>query len=313
MSELLKNVDARTKLAGTNKLEILMFTLGMDSVSDRRETFGVNVFKVREVMRTPEITRAPDMPRAVEGMVSLRGTLVPVVDLAKYAGIRVTANPEIMIVTEFNGQMQGLLVEAVDTILRIDWSAMRVPPHLIAGKASGLVTAVTELADGKLVMMLDVEQFLAESAPTGDAGVYKSLGAKLPPGRTVLFADDSLVARTQITRTLDALGVAHIATANGLQAWQELSRVADSARAQGRSLRDDVQLVLTDVEMPEMDGYMLAKRIKADPRFKDMPVIMHSSLSGASNRQLGHSVGIDEYVSKFEPAKLAAAISSRLA
>jgi two-component system, chemotaxis family, chemotaxis protein CheV len=314
MSELLKSVDARTKLAGTNKLEILMFTLGVDATSGRRETFGVNVFKVREVMRTPEITRAPEMPDAVEGMVSLRGKLVPVLDLAKYTGVRGpdTKRPEIMIVTEFNGQMQGLLVEGVETILRIDWSAMRVPPHLIAGKVSGLVTAVTELPDGKLVMMLDVEQLLAECAPTTDAGVYKSLGAKLPPGRTVLFADDSAVARTQITRTLDALGVSHIAAANGLQAWQELARMADDAKARGRALRDDVQLVLTDVEMPEMDGYMLAKRIRADARFKDLPVIMHSSLSGASNQQLGHSVGIDEYVSKFEPAKLAAAISRRL-
>src|SRR3712207_2159873 len=89
MSELLKSVDARTKLAGTNKLEILMFTLGIDSASGRREVFGVNVFKVREVMRTPVITRAPEMPAAVEGMVSLRGKLVPVVDLAKYVGLSV--------------------------------------------------------------------------------------------------------------------------------------------------------------------------------------------------------------------------------
>src|SRR5690349_10960330 len=165
MSELLKSVDARTKLAGTNKLEILMFTLGVDSESARREVFGVNVFKVREVMRTPAITRAPEMPAAVEGMVSLRGRLVPVVDLARYAGIAVTKKPEIMVVTEYNGQTQGLLVEAVDTILRIDWSAMRVPPQMLAGKAAGLVTAVTELADGRLVMMLDVEQLLADTTP----------------------------------------------------------------------------------------------------------------------------------------------------
>src|SRR5918999_1776703 len=103
MSELLKSVDARTKLAGTNKLEILMFTLGVDSDSGRREIFGVNVFKVREVMRTPVITRAPEMPAAVEGMVSLRGKLVPVVDLAKYVGITIAAKPDIMIVTEYNG------------------------------------------------------------------------------------------------------------------------------------------------------------------------------------------------------------------
>src|SRR5687768_1651983 len=133
MSELLKSIDARTRLAGTNKLEILMFYLGLDSVSGRREVFGINVFKVREVMRTPEITRAPDMPAAVRGMVSLRGELVPVMDLAKYVSAPVETKREIMIVTEYNGQTQGLLVEAVDTILRIDWSAMRVPPAMLIG------------------------------------------------------------------------------------------------------------------------------------------------------------------------------------
>jgi two-component system chemotaxis response regulator CheV len=313
MSELLKHIDARTKLAGTNKLEILMFTLGEDSESGRREVFGVNVFKVREVMRSPVITRVPDMPKAVEGMVSLRGKLVPVVDLAKYVGIQVAKKPEIMIVTEYNGHTQGFLVEAVDTILRIDWSAMRVPPHMVGGKTAGLVTAVTELADGKLVMMLDVEQLLAQTHNVEEHTQLSTIQSNIPPGRTVLFADDSSVARNQISRTLDAMHVKHIGTSNGRQAWAELTRLAEDARAAGREVRDTVQLVLTDVEMPEMDGYMLAKHIKSDARFKGVPVIMHSSLSGHSNQQLGASVGIDEYISKFEPAKLAAAISRLLA
>jgi two-component system chemotaxis response regulator CheV len=122
MSELLKNIDARTRLAGTNKLEILLFFLGVNVRTGRRETFGINVFKVREVMRTPTITSAPEMPPAVEGMVSLRGVLVPVVDLAKYAGMESEGTREIMIVTEYNGHTQGFLVQAVDTILRLDWS-----------------------------------------------------------------------------------------------------------------------------------------------------------------------------------------------
>ena len=130
MSELLKNIDARTRLAGTNKLEILLFTLGVDARSGCRETYGINVFKVREVMRRPTITAAPDMPDAVQGMVSLRGALVPVVDLGRYVGVGDDAAREIMIVTEYNGHTQGFLVEAVDTILRLDWSQMRVPPEM---------------------------------------------------------------------------------------------------------------------------------------------------------------------------------------
>jgi two-component system chemotaxis response regulator CheV len=313
MSELLKSVDARTRLAGTNKLEILMFTLGVDSESGRREVFGVNVFKVREVMRTPVITRAPEMPPAVEGMVSLRGKLVPVLDLAKYAGITVETRPDIMIVTEYNGQTQAVLVEAVDTILRVDWSAMRVPPQMLAGKTAGLVTAVTELPDGRLVMMLDVEQLLADTTQIDQDALYRNIDAKLlAPGRTVLFADDSAVARNQIVRTLKAMGVNHIGAANGAEAWRELANMADKAAACGRPVQEFVQLVLTDIEMPEMDGYMLAKRIKSDPRFSGIPVVMHSSLSGESNQQLGLSVGIDDYVSKFEPAKLAESITRML-
>ena len=156
MSELLKSIDARTKLAGTNKLEILLFSLGVDARTGRRETFGINVFKVREVMRTPPITAAPEMPSSVEGMVSLRGALVPVVDLAKYTGLGTDTPRSIMIVTEYAGHTQGFLVEAVDTILRLDWGQMRVPPEMLMAEHGGLVTAVTELADNRLVMMMDV-------------------------------------------------------------------------------------------------------------------------------------------------------------
>ena len=134
MSELLKNIDARTKLAGTNKLEILLFSLGTNSKTGRSETFGINVFKVREVMRTPVITSAPEMPSSVEGMVSLRGVLVPVVDLARYAGVATDTPRSIMIVTEYAGHTQGFLVEGVDTILRLDWSQMRVPPEMLVAR-----------------------------------------------------------------------------------------------------------------------------------------------------------------------------------
>ena len=142
--------------------------LGINARTGRRETFGINVFKVREVMRTPNITAAPDMPSAVEGMVSLRGALVPVVDLGRYAGMACDSAREIMIVTEYNGHTQGFLVEAVDTILRLDWAQMRVPPDMMTANLGGLVTAVTELGDNRLVMMLDVEKVLAETTRHDD-------------------------------------------------------------------------------------------------------------------------------------------------
>ncbi len=312
MSELLKSIDARTKLAGTNKLEILLFFLGQDVRTGRKETFGINVFKVREVMRTPQITAAPEMPAAVEGMVSLRGVLVPVIDLAKYAGVQTDTPRDIMIVTEYNGHTQGFLVEGVDTILRLDWSQMRVPPEMLMAEMGGLVTAVTELADNRLVMMMDVEKVLAETARYDDEGAYRSVVPVDKPDALVVFADDSIVARKQIEKTLQLMGIKYVAAMNGRLAWEELEKIAKYATSINKPVSELVSLVLTDIEMPEMDGYILTKKIKSDQRFAGVPVIMHSSLSGMSNQQLGKSVGVDEYVAKFEPQKLSEALARRI-
>jgi two-component system chemotaxis response regulator CheV len=246
-------------------------------------------------------------------MVSLRGNLVPVVDLARYVGLDLQATPEIMIVTEYNGHTQGFLVEAVDTILRLDWGAMRVPPEMLIKQTGGFVTAVTELGDGRLVLLLDVERVLSETTRSDDDLPYRSLTPIGATDRTVLFADDSAVARRQIQRTLEALQLRYLAATNGVQAWAELERVAALAQCHDRKASAYVGAVLTDIEMPEMDGFMLTKRIKSDARFADIPVIMHSSLSGPQNQHLGSSVGADEYVSKFEPHRLAEALSRRLA
>jgi two-component system chemotaxis response regulator CheV len=291
-----------------------MFSLGKDLRTDREETFGINVFKVREVMRIPAITRAPEMPPSVEGMVSLRGALVPVIDLAKYIGLVTDTKPEIMIVTEYNGHTQGFLVKAVDNILRLDWSAMRVPPAMLVAELGGLVTAITELMDKRLVMMIDVEKVLAETGHFGtDEMIFNAVKPLGCENRTVFFADDSSVARNQIARTLDAMGVKHISAINGRQAWIELSKMASYAESNNTPLKDLIQVILTDVEMPEMDGYMLTRKIKEDKRFNGIPVLMHSSLSSTSNQQLGKTVGVDEYVPKFEPQKLSQTLARLLA
>ena len=309
MAKLLEQIDARTKLAGTNKLEILLFSLGHDQRTGRRETYGINVFKVREVMRAPAVTSAPDMPSAVEGMVSLRGALVPVIDLSKYAKVQTSAPPEIMMVTEYNNHSQGFLVESVDTILRLDWSAMKVPPDMLTAEKGGLVTAVTEIADGRLVMLMDVEKILSETTDYDDEFRFKDLKPLDVADCKIIFADDSHVARKQLGQTLDILGVKSAGFINGLQAWNELKKLADHAQATDVKLRHLLHAVITDIEMPEMDGYMLTKNIKADPRFNGIPVIMHSSLSGGQNQELGKSVGVDAYVPKFDPTALAATLN----
>ena len=188
---------------------------------------------------------------------------------------------------------------------------MRVPPEMMISRMGGMVTAVTEV-DSKLIMMLDVEKVLSETTGYDDEFMFRDIK---PIGRDLLvfFCDDSSVARKQIERTLKVLGLRYVAAVNGRLAWEELEKVAATAEVTGRKVWEMVSLVLTDVEMPEMDGYILTRKIKTDPRFDGVPVLMHSSLSSSSNQTLGKSVGVDGYVPKFEPNKLADAIRSVLA
>ena len=297
-ARLIDSVDARTKLAGSNKMELLLFTMGTE------ELFGINVFKVREVSPTPTITLTPNMPYGVEGVISLRGSIIPVISLVKFIKVEnapagLGAN---MIVTEFSRHTQGFLVQDVDRIIRIDWDKIKPPENMIAGQ-DGLITAITELADGRLVSILDVERILSEVL--GEKPMPQLPRIDSEREATVFFADDSTVARKEILMVLDKLGAKHIQANDGLEAWDKLQNMANRAAAEGIALRNQIQLILVDAEMPEMDGYVLTKNIKSDSRFAGIPVIMHSSLSSQANRTMGQRVGVDAYVAKFDPAVLA--------
>lgn len=313
MANFIKSVDDRTRLAGTNRLEVLLFSLGKDSRTGREETYGVNVFKVREVMLVPEITHAPDMPPSVEGMVSLRGNMIPVINLPDFCGIQTEDRPDVLIVTEYNKNVQGFLVHAVDTIERLAWEDVKVPPAMMAQQHGGLVTAVTELKDNRLVMIMDVEMVLSQTSGFGQAAeLFEGIDQVGDQNITLLFADDSAVARDQIIRTVNHMGIKYIGTNNGAEAWAKLKEMAEHATSLGRPTSDFVQIILTDIEMPEMDGYVLTKKIKEDPLFSDIPIIMHSSLSADANQALGKGVGADAYVPKFEPVELAAKLQEMI-
>ena len=295
---LLDAVDGRTKLAGSNKMEILLFSLGSG------EIFGINVFKVREVCQTPKITKSPNMPLGVEGVISLRGNIIPVIALATI--IQLDEVPEdtgqTMIVTEFSRHTQGFLVHDVDRIIRVDWDKVKPPQSMLAGH-EGLITAITELPDGKLVSILDVEQILANAI--GIESIPDLAPVEMEKEQSIFFADDSAVARKEIVMVLDKMGVKYQQATNGLEAWEKLQSLASRSQQDGTSLHDQIKIILVDAEMPEMDGYVLAKSIKADPRFEGIPVVMHSSLSSEANRDMGKRVGVDAYVAKFDPSVLA--------
>ena len=295
-NSILDPVNARTRLAGSNTMELLLFSLGTP------EIFGINVFKVREITRTPAITRAPNLPPGVEGVVSLRGSIIPVIALSKLIGMDASlCSNAHMMVTEFSRHVQGFLLHGVDRIVRVDWNRVRAPDSMLVS-GSGHITAITELANGKLASVLDVEHVLAKVY--GEADVPNLEPLERSDG-SVFFVDDSSVARKEIVRVLEMLGVRHQHAANGREAWERLQSMAARAEAENEPLSRKVHLILTDAEMPEMDGYVLTRCVKNDPRFTGIPVVMHSSLSSEANRSMGKSVGVDAYVAKFDPRVLA--------
>jgi two-component system, chemotaxis family, chemotaxis protein CheV len=312
MTSIMQSVDERTQLAGANRLEILLFSLGKDKHTGREEVFGLNVFKIREVIAIPEITHAPDMPPGVEGMVSLRGNMIPVINLAKFCDVESEIEPKILIVTEYNRSTHGFMVASVEQIMRMAWADIKVPPQMMANRHGGLVTAVTELDDGRIVMIIDVEKVLAETEGlVDDPSLFADI-EQLDKQATVLFADDSVVARKQIAATLDHLGVHHIQAKNGEEAWIKLQELVERADASHMPVYEMLDAVLTDVEMPGMDGYVLTRKIKEDKRFAGVPVIMHSSLSADANITIGRESGADAYVAKFDPRELSNALTQVL-
>lgn len=288
---LLDHIDARTNLAGTNKMEILLFSLGSD------EKFGINVFKVKEVSQAGKITRTPNMPHGVDGIVSLRGHVMPVLNLAEFMGMHPTTKHQTMMVAEYNTHILGFLVEGVDRIIRVDWDKVRPAEGMLSDKGA-LITALTELEDGSLVSLLDVEQILANAF--GEAIVGNVERVEAGHELCVFFADDSMVARRKIAEVLDKMGVKHVQANSGMEAWDRLKAMADAAQSAGVPMHDQIQVILTDAEMPQMDGYVLTQHIKADRRFDGIPVVMHSSLSSDANRAMGKRVGVDYYVPKFD-------------
>jgi two-component system, chemotaxis family, chemotaxis protein CheV len=304
MSSLMKEVDARTRLAGANTMELLLFNLGDP------EIYGINVFKVREVMKRPSLTRVPETDARIEGVANIRGQTVPVVDLRRALGLPLSGGAATgnVIITEYNQSLHGLIVAGVERIVRVSWDQVKVPPALLRNSRGGSVTAVTLLEDGRLVLILDVEKIMTDICPQADE-VWDAVPVMVKPtGKRVLFADDSLVARKQIIRTLDRLGLSYVPCTTGREAWEQLVAVAEKAASEGKKAQDEIQLILTDVEMPEMDGFTLTKRVTSDPRFAGIPVVMHSSLTGVCNTDKGKTVGATDYVGKFDPKILAEVI-----
>ncbi|WP_377704508.1 chemotaxis protein [Pseudoduganella sp. UC29_71] len=312
MNSVQQEIDERSNLTNSNKFELLLFRLGADANGEHSELYGINVFKIREIVAMPEVTAVAGSAPHMLGVVNLRGQIISVMDLPGIVGVTPKTGLNIMLVTEFARTTQAFAVESVDEIVRLDWGQVLSAEGSTAG---GMVTSIARL-DGdvnntRLAQVLDVETILRKMVPTDGKDVDpETIGPKLllKPGTIILAADDSVVARSLIEQGLTAMGAPFVMTKSGKEAWERLLHIADGAKAEGIPVEDRVSLVLTDLEMPEMDGFTLTRLIKQDARFSKIPVVIHSSLSGKTNEDHVKGVGADAYVAKFVAEDLAETI-----
>jgi two-component system chemotaxis response regulator CheV len=301
---LLSTIDQRTRLAGHNRLALLLFRLG------GRQRFGVNVFKVQEVIKRPRIWSLPSKHPQLVGVADVRGRTLPVLDLGRAIG-----HPEAtleaagyLVVTEFNRTVQGFLVAAVDRIVNIAVEDVLPPPDV--GMGATQLTAVTRYQN-EMIQIIDVEKVLADvngATITVSAALVEKAATNSARKGTVLVVDDSRVARNQISAVLNQLGLESTLMPDGRQALRHLKDIAD----RGERPSDRYQVVISDIEMPDMDGYTLTTEIRRDPRLDDLFVILHTSLSGIFNNAMVARVGANRFVPKYTPDELAAAVLERV-
>lgn len=302
MSSILDGVDQRTNMAGVNRMELLMFRL------NGRQIYGINVFKVQEVLTCPALTQIPQSHSATRGLAVIRGKTIPVIDLANAIGQRpLDISPDnLIIITEYNGSVQAFLVKGVERIVNMNWKDIQAPPKGV-GK-SNYMTAVTEV-DNQLVEIIDVEKILAEiiGENMNIEDTEQFVGKNGEPLK-FLVVDDSYVARNQVKRTMDKVGVECILSNTGKEALAILKNMAN----EGMDVANIISLVISDIEMPEMDGYTLTKEIRSDDRLKDLIIMLHSSLSGTFNQSMVAKVGADRFIPKFKAEELVDVIKTLL-
>ncbi len=304
MSGILDSVNQRTQLVGQNRLELLLFRL------NGRQRFGINVFKVREVLQCPPLTSMPKLNPLVRGVAHIRGQTISVIDLSMATGGRRIEDLKnaFIVIAEYNRSVQGFLVGAVERIINTNWDAIMPPPQG-TGRASYL-TAVTEV-ENELIEILDVEKILNEISPLNaevSSDIAEGLTTEGQENKIIFIADDSSVARNQVKKALTSLGLEIEVAKNGLEALNRLKEIAEEYG----DVTNRVGVLVSDIEMPEMDGYTLTAEIKNTPELQKLHVVLHTSLSGVFNQAMVQKVGADDFIAKFHPDELATAVQKWL-
>ncbi len=301
MAGLLDGVNLRTQMVGKNRLELLLFRLG------GKQLFGINVFKVREVIPCPRISHMPQASRFVRGISHVRGHTIAIIDLGMVLGQPSLTSPDntYVLLTEFNRMTQGFWVRSVDRIVNLRWETIQSPPQ--GAERNTYLTAVTHV-DDELVEVIDVERVLAEVVGTQERiseQLHEAAEHTANIGK-VLVIDDSSVARNQARRALEQIGVEVVLLHDGAEALEQLKAWREAGKL------DEIEMVISDIEMPKMDGYKLTTLIREEPVLKDLYVMLHSSLSGVFNVDMASKVGADDFLPKFSADELAQRVLSRL-
>jgi len=292
--------------SGTNELEVVMFQIGTG-------LFGINVLKVREIINAMEVTPIPNSHPNVEGIIRLRDEVLSVVNLAKVLNLPPSENPEKdkFIIAELNQIKIAFRVHHVSRIHRISWEQIEKPTELSAGDKAYAI-GIIKLSD-QMAILLDFEKIVVEIDPKAGVNVesVKELGPRERSTKKIVIAEDSAVLRQLLVDTLSEAGYSNIKVfENGKEAWQYLSELAEDESV---DVKDKVDLIITDIEMPQMDGHHLTDRIKKDIQLKDIPVVIFSSLITEDLYHKGVSVGADAQVSKPEIVSLIEEIDKLLA
>lgn len=290
--------------AGTNEIEIMQFTI-------YGELYGINVAKVREIMVSEKVKPIPHVHPAVEGIFKPRGTMLTVVDLPFYLTNKETEKTarDLFIVTNFNKMFIAFRVHSVVEISRISWEAIRKPDSSITRGEDGVATGIAQCGD-QLVTILDFEKIVTDIAP--ETGIQMSeidkMGTRRDSDAAIVMAEDSVLLTKMIETSLRKAGYTNIKTFNnGEEAWKYLDGIKNAER-----LSDQVQIIITDIEMPKMDGHRLTKLIKTEDKLKHIPVIIFSSLINHEMMLKGKELGADEQLSKPEIGHLVEVIDHLL-
>lgn len=289
--------------SGTNELEIMEFTIA-------GQIFGMNVAKVREILKYQPAKPMQNAHPVIEGIFKPRDQVITIVDLAKYLGLPPSDNLErdIYMISSFNNMVFAFHVHSVVGIDRISWTKIQKPDKIIYGGQEGVATGIAEYED-RLITILDFEKIISEISP--ETGIryedLEKLGPRSRNAKPILIAEDSMLLSKMIIESLQRSGYENtIKTDNGQEAWDFLSE----AKMSGDPIQDHVACIVSDIEMPQMDGHRLTKLVKSDPLLKEIPLVLFSSLIDEQMRSKGEQLGADAQISKPEIANLVTLIDN---